>query len=197
MLLNIAFTKPRLLSEVTFLSLVNTNGTVLESFSVQRGQGIDTNSFNVVFAPAVQRFRFLITAKTTGGKIMQRIKPTEIRMETVELSFDDRLVNNFSRIFAGIPREIPLKIKNVGSSAQILTLKANDDLGFVQSVNPGRLVVAQHKTAQSTLIVKAPSDAIPGDTTTVTVYAIQSNSQQPSNYMVFYVSVAVEVKERQ
>lgn len=197
MLLNIAFTKPQLLNEVTFLSLINTNGTVLESFSVQRGQGIDTNSFNVVFAPAVQIFRFLITAKTTGGKVMQRIKPTEIRMETVELSFDDRSVNNFSRIFAGIPREIPLKIKNVGSSAQILTLKANDDLGFVQSVNPGRLVVAQNKTAQSTLIVKAPSDAIPGDTTTVTVYAIQSNSQQPSNYMVFYVSVAVEVKERQ
>lgn len=196
MLLNIAFTKPQLLNEVTFLSLINTNGTVLESFSVQRGQGIDTNSFNVVFAPTVQRFRFLITAKTTGGKIMQRIKPTEIRMETVELSFDDRSVNNFSRIFAGIPREIPLKIKNVGS-AQILTLRANDDLGFVQSVNPGRLVVAQNKTAQSTLIVKAPSDAIPGDTTTVTVYAIQSNSQQPSNYMVFYVSVAVEVKERQ
>lgn len=116
-------------------------------------------------------------------------------METVELSFDGRSVNNFSRIFPGIPRKIPLKIKNVGSS-QILTLKANDDLGFVQSVNPGSLFVAQNKTVQSTLIVKAPSGAIPGDTTTVTVYAIQSNSQQPSNYMIFYVSVAVEVKER-
>ncbi|XP_068754440.1 von Willebrand factor A domain-containing protein 7-like isoform X2 [Montipora capricornis] len=194
MIFNIAFTKPHLLNEVRSLSLVNTNGTVLESFPVKKGQGIHRSSYYVLFSPTAQRFRFQLTARTNEGKIVQRTKPTEIKMETVELSFDYQLVNNVSRIFPGVSRKIPLNIRNAGSSTAF-RLNAIDDLGYVQSVNPGNHTVAKNETVVVNLIMRAPSNATPGDTSTVTVYAIPENSQQPSNYMMFYVSVAGQNSE--
>ena len=194
MIFNIAFTKPHLLNEVRSLSLVNTNGTVLESFPVKKGQGIHRSSYYVLFSPTAQRFRFQLTARTNEGKIVQRTKPTEIKMETVELSFDYQLVNNVSRIFPGVSRKIPLNVRNAGSSAAF-KLNAIDDLGYVQSVNPDNHTVSKNETVVVNLIMRAPSNATPGDTSTVTVYAIPENSQQPSNYMMFYVSVAGQVRE--
>ena len=189
-----AFTRQELIGEVTSLSLINRNGTALESFAVQRGDGIYAGSYYVLFAPSLQRFRFQVNAKTTKGKLLRRIKPTEINIGTVELGFNYRLSNSYTRIFPGISREISLKIKNTGTS-QNFTLKATDDLEYVQSLVPGHCFVAENETVEFTLELRAPYHNSQGNTSTIAVYATATNSDQPSNYMVFYVSVTTKVSE--
>ena len=188
-----AFTKPQLVGEVTLLSLINTNGTVIESYSVTKGQGIHGGSFYVHFTPSVQRFRFQLTGKTTKGKSLRRIKPTEIKLETVDIGFDYRLANNSRTIFPGITRKIPLKIRNTGTTRNFM-LKATDDLGFFQSLVPSNCTVAENETVELTLEVRAPSDASSGKTSTVAIYA--TNNDQLSNFMVFYLGVAAKVNSK-
>lgn len=74
-------------------------------------------------------------------------------------------------------------------NSENFTLKAMDDLGFIQSVEPHNCFVAAKDTAEFSLIVKAPANATKGETSTVTVFASPTSSESPSNYMVFYVSV--------
>ena len=193
MLLNLAFTKPEFIKEVTSLSLINSNGAAMESFTVERGQGIYSGSYYVLFTPSYERFRFQLTGKTTDGKIIRRIKPTEIQIEEVQLDFNYRSVNFSRRIFPGITATIPLKIKNMGKS-QNLTLKAMDDLGFIKSMVPNYLFVAENETTQFSLVMRAPANASSGETSTVTVYATLTSSGKLSNYMVFYVSATTKVR---
>lgn len=194
LLLNMVFTNPELVDEVTSLSLVNLNGTAVEWYAVKRGQGIYSGAFHAIFTPSIQNFRFQLTGKTAKGKLFRRVKPTQFKLETVELGFRYRLDNNSNRIFPGITTKIPLKIRNTGRS-QAFTLKTRDDLGFVKSLVPSYYFVAENETAEFSLEVRAPNDASPGETTTVAVYATQASSEQLSNYMVFYVSVAAKVRE--
>jgi len=189
LLLNLAFTKPEYIAELTSLSLLNTNGAVMESFTVERGQGIHSDSYYVLFTPSSERFRFQLTGKTTDGKILRRVKPTEIKLE--EVQFDYRSDNHSERILPGITANIHLKIVNVGSSRN-LTLKAMDDLGFIKSLAPNYLFVAENETAQFSLVMKAPANASSGETSTVTIYATLTSSGKLSNYMVFYVSVTTK-----
>lgn len=193
LLLSMAFTKPQLVGEVTSLSLINTSGTVMESFSVTKGQGIHGGSFYVHFTPSAQKFRFQLAGKTTKGKSLRRIKPTEIKIETVEIGFDYRLANNYTTIFPGITRKIPLKIRNIGTTRNFL-LKATDDLGFVQSPVPSSCIVVENETVEFTLEVRAPSIGSSGKTSTVAVHA--TNNDQLSNYMVFYLGVAPKVNAK-
>ena len=189
-----AFTKPELLNEATSLSLVDLSGRVMESFKVERGKGMYSGSYYVVFTPSAERFRFQLTGKTTHGKLLRRIKPTEVKIETVELGFDYRFITNSSRIFPGNTKKIPLKIRNIGSP-QNFTLKARDDLGFIKSLVPSDCFVGENKTVEFSLVVQAPSKASPGETTTVAVYATPTTSDQPSNYMMFYIIVASKVRK--
>ena len=78
LLINMAFTHPELVNEVNSLSLVNVNGTVMETFTVKKGQGMYSGSFYALFIPSVERFRFQLTGRTTHGKLLKRVKPTEI-----------------------------------------------------------------------------------------------------------------------
>ena len=181
LLLNVAFTKPEFIAELTSLSLLNTNGAVMESFT-----------YYVLFTPFSERFRFQLTGKTTDGKILRRVKPTEIKLE--EVQFDYRSDNYSERILPGITAKIPLKIINVGSSRN-LTLKAMDDLGFIKALAPNYLFVAENETAQFSLVMKAPANASSGETSTVTIYATLTSSGKLSNYMVFYVSVTTKVSK--
>ena len=132
-------------------------------------------------------------AKTTDGKIIRRVKPTEIQIGEVQLDYRS---NNYpGRIFPGITANIPLKIKNVGSS-QNFTLKAMDDLGFIKSKwLPNYLFVAENETAQFSLVMSAPANASSGETSTVTIYATETSSGKLSNYMVFYVIVTTKVSK--
>lgn len=195
MLLNLAFTKPELIKEVSSLSLVNSNGTVMESFTVDKGQGIYSGSFHVLFTPSSERFRFQLTGKTTDGKTLRRVKPTEIKIEEVQLDFNYRSVNNSRTIFPGITSKIRLKITNTGNS-QNFTLKAMDDLGFIKSLVPNYRFVAANDTAEFSVVVRAPANASFGETSTVAVYATPTSSDKTSNYMVFYVSVITKVSVR-
>ena len=163
---------------------------MLESFTAERGQGIHSASYYVLFTPSSERFRFQLTGKTTDGKIFRRVKPTEIKLE--EVQFDYRSVNYSERILPGITANIPLQITNVGGS-QNLTLKAMDDLGFIKSLVPNYLFVAENETAQFSLVMRAPANASSGETSTVTIYATLASSGKLSNYMVFYVSVTTKV----
>ena len=188
-----AFTKPELVDEVTSLSLVSLNGSVMESFAAKRSQGIYSGLIYVVFTPSTQRFRLQLTVNTTQGRLLRRVKPTEITIETVELGFES--AKNSSRIFPGAARKIPLQIRNVGRS-QNFSLKATDDLGFVKAMVPNYCFVAQNETAEFALELRAPRNASAGETSTVTVYATPTDSGKISNYMVFYVSVTAKVSER-
>ena len=172
---------------------MNSNGTEVESFKVERGQGIYSSSYYVRFTPSSERFRFQLTGKTTDGKILRRVKATEIQIGEVQLDY--RSVNYSGRIFPGITANIPLKIKNVGSS-QNFTLKAMDDLGFIKSKwLPNYLFVAENETAQFSLVMRAPANASSGETSTVTIYATETFSGKLSNYMVFYVIVTTKVSK--
>lgn len=196
LLINMAFTHPELVNEVNSLSLVNVNGTVMEMFTVKKGQGMYSGSFYVLFIPSVERFRFQLTGRTTHGKLLKRVKPTEIKIETVELGFDGlQLLDNLSRIYPGVRSKIPLKITNIGS-AQNFTLKAVDDLGFVKSLVPSNCVVPKNATVDFSLFVEAPANASQGETSTIAIYATPKGSHQPSNYILFYVGVTVQVRKR-
>lgn len=188
-----AFNKPELITEVISLSLMNANGAAMESFTVERGQGIHSGSYYVLFTPLSERFRFQLTGKTIHGKILRRVKPTEIQIR--EVQFDYGSVNYSGRIFPGITAKIPLKIKNVGIS-QNLTLKAMDDLGFIKSLVPNYVFVAENDTARFSLVMRAPANASAGETSTVTLHATATSSGKLSNYMVLYVSVTAKVSMR-
>lgn len=113
-------------------------------------------------------------------------------MEDVQLDFHYRSVKNSRTIFPGITTNIPLKITNKGNS-QNFTLKAMDDLGFINSLVPNDQFVAANGAAEFSLAVRAPANASSGETSTVTVYVTPTFSDNISNYMVFYVSVTTKV----
>lgn len=186
LLLTLAFTKLELIKEVNSLSLINSSGVEMESFTVKKGKEI--HRCHVLFAPSFERFRFQLNGKTKEGFTLRRIKPTEIKTEEVQLDFNDRTLNSSRRIIPNVTSKIQLKITNMGN-AENFTLKAMDDLGFIQSVEPHNCFVAAKDTAEFSLVVKAPANATKGETSTVTVYASPTSSESPSNYMMFYVSV--------
>lgn len=191
-----AFTHPELVNEVNSLSLVNMNGTVMETFTVKKGQGMYSDLFYALFTPSIERFRFQLTGRTTQRKLLKRVKSTEIKIETVELGFDGHQpLANLNRIYPGVTSKIPLKIRNIGS-AQNFTLKAVDDLGFVKSLVPSNCVVPKNETVEFSLFLEAPSNATQGQTSTIGVYATPKSSDQPSNYILFYVGVTVQVRKR-
>ena len=163
---------------------------------MKKGQGMYSGSFYALFIPSVERFRFQLTGRTTHGKLLKRVKPTEIKIETAELGFDGlQLLDNLSRIYPGVRSKIPLKITNIGS-AQNFTLKAVDDLGFVKSLVPSNCLVPKNETVDFSLFVEAPSNASQGETSTIAIYATPKGSHQPSNYILFYVGVTVQVRKR-
>lgn len=116
-------------------------------------------------------------------------------MEDVQLDFNYRTVNDLKTIFPGVTTNIPLKITNKGNS-QNFTLKAMDDLGFINSLVPDYQFVAANGTAEFSLVVRAPANASSGETSTIAVYATPTSSDKGSNYMVFYVSVTTKVSVR-
>ena len=178
---------------VSNLTLVSTNGTDLETFSITQGQGFYQDSFFVTFIPTAERFRLKVAGLDENGARFQRTKPTLFTLGDVKLSSNVDNRNNSNAIFPGRSLELEINVKNSGDR-QTLYFAASDDLKFFNSISPTQGTVGKNDTLVLRVSLLAPSDATYGVTSTVTVFASQnSDLTQVVNFMVFFVTVGSEV----
>ena len=185
----------REIDAVSNLTLVSTNGTDLETFSITQGQGVYQDSFFVTFIPTAERFRLKVTGLDKNGARFQRTKPTLFTLGDVKLSPNVDNRNNSNAIFPGKRLELEINVKNSGDR-QALYFAASDDLNFFNSISPTQGTVGKNDTLVLRVSLLAPSDATYGVTSTVTVFASQnSDLTQVVNFMVLFVTVGSEVSK--
>ena len=178
---------------VSNLTLVDVDGTDLETFNITQGKGFYQDSYYVTFIPSSNRFRLKVTGFDTSGARFQRVKPTLFTLGDVKLSQDVDSRNNSNAIFPGETFELEIIVKNSGDT-QTLYFTASDDLSFFNSINPGQSTLGKNDTLTLRVTLVAPSDATYGVTSTVTVFASQnSDFSQVVNFMVLFVTVASKV----
>lgn len=178
---------------VSNLTLVDVDGTDLETFNITQGEGFYQDSYYVTFIPSPDRFRLKVTGFDTTGARFQRVKPTLFTLGDVKLSQNVDSRNNSNAIFPGETFELEIIVKNSGDT-QTLYFTASDDLSFFNSINPGQSTLGKNDTLTLRVTLAAPSDATYGVTSTVTVFACQnSDFSQVVNFMVLFVTVASKV----
>ena len=178
---------------VSNLTLVDVDGTDLETFNITQGEGFYQDSYYVTFIPSPDRFRLKVTGFDTSGARFQRVKPTLFTLGDVKLSQNVDSRNNSNAIFPGETLELEINVENSGDT-QTLYFTASDDLSYYNSINPGQSTLGKNDTLTLRVTLAAPSDATYGVTSTVTVFASQnSDFSQVVNFMVLFVAVASKV----
>ena len=178
---------------VSNLTLVDVDGTDLETFNITQGEGFYQDSYYVTFIPSPDRFRLKVSGFDTSGARFQRVKPTLFTLGDVKLSQNVDSRNNSNAIFPGETLELKINVENSGDT-QTLYFKASDDLSYFNKTNPGQSTLGKNDTLILRVTLVAPSDATYGVTSTVTVFACQnSDFSQVVNFMVLFVTVASKV----
>ena len=174
--LTLDFVGRKEIDRVSFLTLVDINGTDLETFNIIQGQGFYKNTYFVTFVPYTEKFRLKVTGIDTTGAHFQRVKPTLFTLGDIKLSQNVDNINGSNSIFPGET--------------------ASDDLKYFRSISPSQDTLGKNDTLALRLALIAPSNARYGVTSTVTVFASQnSDHTQVVNFMVFFVTVASKVSE--
>ena len=195
--LTLDFVGRKEIDRVSFLTLVDLNGTDLETFNITQGQGFYKNTYFVTFVPSAEKFRMKVTGTDKSGARFQRVKPTLFTLGDVKLSQNVDNINGSNSIFPGETLEVEIDVQNSGDT-QTLYFRASDDLQYVTnaSINPLQGILRKNNTLVLRLALTAPSNARYGVTSTVTVFVSQnSDFTQVVNFMVFFVTVASKVSE--
>ena len=195
--LTLDFVGRKEIDRVSFLTLVDINGTDLETFNITQGQGFYKNTYFVTFVPSAEKFRMKVTGTDKSGARFQRVKPTLFTLGDVKLSQNVDNINGSNSIFPGETLEVEIDVQNSGDT-QTLYFRASDDLQYVTnaSINPLQGILRKNNTLVLRLALTAPSNARYGVTSTVTVFVSQnSDFTQVVNFMVFFVTVASKVSE--
>ena len=195
--LTLDFVGRKEIDRVSFLTLVDLNGTDLETFNITQGQGFYKNTYFVTFVPSAEKFRLKVTGIDKTEARFQRVKPTLFTLGDIKLSQNVDNINGSNSIFPGETLEVQIDVQNSGDT-QTLYFRASDDLQYVTnaSINPLQGILRKNNTLVLRLALTAPSNARYGVTSTVTVFVSQnSDFTQVVNFMVFFVTVASKVSE--
>ena len=193
--LTLDFVGRKEIDRVSFLTLVDINGTDLETFNITQGQGFYKNTYFVTFVPYAEKFRLKVTGIDKTGAHFQRVKPTLFTLGDIKLSQNVDNINGSNSIFPGETLELEINVQNSGDT-QTLYFTASDDLKYFKSISPSQDTLGKNDTLVLRLALIAPSNARYGVTSTVTVFASQnSDHTQVVNFMVFFVTVASKVSE--
>ena len=193
--LTLDFVGRKEIDRVSFLTLVDINGTDLETFNITQGQGFYKNTYFVTFVPYTEKFRLKVTGIDKTGAHFQRVKPTLFTLGDIKLSQNVDNINGSNSIFPGETLEVEIDVQNSGDT-QKLYFKASDDLQYFTSISPSQSTLGKNDTLVLRVTLLTPSNARYGVTSTVTVFASQnSNFTEVVNFMVFFVTVASKVSE--
>ncbi|CAH3040735.1 unnamed protein product [Porites evermanni] len=188
--LTLDFVGRKEIDRVSFLTLVDLNGTDLETFNITQGQGFYKNTYFVTFVPSAEKFRLKVTGIDKTGAHFQRVKPTLFTLGDIKLSQNVDNINGSNSIFPGETLDLEINVENSGDT-QTLYFTASDDLKYFRSISPSQDTLGKDDTLALRLALIAPSNARYGVTSTVTVFASQnSDHTQVVNFMVFFVTVA-------
>ena len=193
--LTLDFVGRKEINRVSYLTLVDLNGTDLETFNITQGQGFYKNTYFVTFVPYTEKFRLKVTGIDKTGAHFQRVKPTLFTLGDIKLSQNVDNINGSNSIFPGETLELEINVQN-SADTQTLYFTASDDLKYFRSISPLQDTLGKNDTLALRLALIAPSNARYGVTSTVTVFASQnSDHTQVVNFMVFFVTVASKVSE--
>ena len=193
--LTLDFVGRKEIDRVSFLTLVDLNGTDLETFNITQGQGFYKNTYFVTFVPYAEKFRLKVTGTDKTGAHFQRVKPTLFTLGDIKLSQNVDNINGSNSIFPGETLELEINVQN-SADTQTLYFTASDDLKYFRSISLLQDTLGKNDTLALRLALIAPSNARYGVTSTVTVFASQnSDHTQVVNFMVFFVTVASKVSE--
>ena len=193
--LTLDFVGRKEIDRVSFLTLVDLNGTDLETFNITQGQGYYKNFYFVTFVPSAETFRLKVTGIDKTGTRFQRVKPTLFSLGDIKLSQNVDNINGSNSIFPGETLEVEIDVQNSGDT-QKLYFKASDDLQYFTRISPSQSTLGKNDTLVLRVTLLTPSNARYGVTSTVTVFASQnSNFTEVVNFMVFFVTVASKVSE--
>ena len=193
--LTLDFVGRKEIDRVSFLTLVDLNGTDLETFNITQGQGFYKNTYFVTFVPYAEKFRLKVTGIDKTGAHFQRVKPTLFTLGDIKMSQNVDNINGSNSFFPGETLELEINVQN-SADTQTLYFTASDDLKYFRSISPSQDTLGKNDTLALRLALIAPSNARYGVTSTVTVFASQnSDHTQVVNFMVFFVTVASKVSE--
>ena len=193
--LTLDFVGRKEIDRVSFLTLVDINGTDLETFNITQGQGFYKNNYFVTFVPYTEKFRLKVTGIDKAEARFQRIKPTLFTLGDIKLSQNVDNINGLNSIFPGETLEVQIDVQNSGDT-QTLYFRASDDLQYVTNISSSQGTLEKNNTLALRLALAAPNNARYGVTSTITVFASQnSDFTQVVNFMVFFVTVASKVSE--
>ena len=184
--LTLDFVGRKEIDRVSFLTLVDLNGTDLETFNITQGQGFYKNTYFVTFVPSAEKFRLKVTGIDKTEARFQRVKPTLFTLGDIKLSQNVDNINGSNSIFPGETLEVEINVQNSGDT-QTLYFTASDDLQYFRSISPSQRSLGKNETLVLRLALVAPNNARYGVTSTVTVFASQnSDHTQVVNFMVFF-----------
>ena len=193
--LTLDFVGRKEIDRVSFLTLVDLNGTDLETFNITQGQGFYKNTYFVTFVPYTEKFRLKVTGIDKTEARFQRVKPTLFTLGDIKLSQNVDNINGSNSIFPGETLEVQIDVQNSGDT-QTLYFRASDDLQYVTNISSSQGTLGKNNTFVLRVALTAPNNARNGVTSTVTVFASQnSDFTQVVNFMVFFVTVASKVSE--
>ena len=193
--LTLDFVGRKEINRVSYLTLVDLNGTDLETFNITQGQGFYKNTYFVTFVPYTEKFRLKVTGIDKAEARFQRVKPTLFTLGDIKLSQNIDNINGLNSIFPGETLEVQIDVQNSGDT-QTLYFRASDDLQYVTNISSSQGTLEKNNTLALRLALAAPNNARYGVTSTVTVFASQnSDFTQVVNFMVFFVTVASKVSE--
>ena len=193
--LTLDFVGRKEINRVSYLTLVDLNGTDLETFNITQGQGFYKNTYFVTFVPSAEKFRLKVTGIDNTEARFLRVKPTLFTLGDIKLSQNVDNINGSNSIFPGETLEVQIDVQNSGDT-QTLHFRASDDLQYVTNISSSQGTLGKNNTFVLRVALTAPNNARYGVTSTVTVFASQnSDFTQVVNFMVFFVTVASKVSE--
>ena len=199
------------MSSLGSIDLIEGNGTIIDSYVAEQGNGYSTNLFGVAFSPPRQPFRLQVHGTDKCGYNFTRVSDTEIKAQTIQFMSGDSNVDNV--VEPGSFTNATFILHNSGET-DTFTVLYNDDLGFGEDltvtiinddVESGRKARAadslsknvklkQNQSALVTATIGAPSGAAIGQVTTATITA-SSQSGSTFNYVVVQVVVTPEEQD--
>ena len=119
--LTLDFVGRKEIDRVSFLTLVDLNGTDLETFNITQGQGFYKNTYFVTFVPSAEKFRLKVTGIDKTEARFQRVKPTLFTLGDIKLSQNVDNINGSNSIFPGETLEVQIDVQIPGTRKRYIS----------------------------------------------------------------------------
>ena len=176
--------------------LIDLGGDRLQSFSLQRGRELYSNSFYGSVMWNYDAFKIMYEGYSKNNEVIQRLRPGVIKPQSFDIKVKFYSENSSLVLSPNETKAFNVTLKNFGPRKHF-KIMVSDDKAFVRSYWPKNITLNSHESIDIKIYFFAPDNTTDSTTSSVSVSAsvqsLSGSDYDVANFLSFDVSVFSKV----